>query len=71
MFSKENRITGFVYGEKEPMVIISDTLYRVGEEIAGYKIIKITRDTAYLKFGHRLDQFISGDLIISPLSLKQ
>ena len=70
MFSKENRITGFVYGERNPMVIISDKLYSIGDEIDGYRIIKITKDTAYLKFGHRLDGFISGDLIISPKPLK-
>ncbi len=69
MFSKENRITGFVYQEKDPMVIISGKLYHAGDSVSGYKILKITRDNAYLRYGLRVDEFISGDLIIQPQTL--
>ena len=70
MFSKENRITGFVYGEADPMVVISEKLYRVNDMVSGYTILKIARDKAYLKIGLRVDEFISGDLIIQPQAVK-
>ena len=74
MFLKENRVTGFVYGEKDPLVIISNKLYRVGEVVSGYTILKITRDKAYMSLGLRLDEFVLGDLIlqpqVSPLQIK-
>ncbi len=71
MFSKENRIAGFVYGEKDPMVIISDKLYRTGDMVSGYTILKITRDKVYMKLGLRLDEFILGDIIIGPQTLQE
>ncbi len=71
MFSKQNRITGFVYQEKDPMVIISGKLYHAGDTVSGYRILKITRDKAYLRYGLRVDEFISGDLIIQPQTLPE
>ncbi|MFH1094246.1 MAG: tetratricopeptide repeat protein [Candidatus Omnitrophota bacterium] len=69
MFSQQTRITGFVYAEKDPVVIILDKSYRKGDKISGYTILKITRDKAYMRLGLRVDEFISGDLIIQPQTL--
>ena len=71
MFSKENRVSGFVYGEKDPLVIISDKLYRIADTVSGYKILKITRNKAYMRLGLRVDEFILGDLIIQPQTLQE
>lgn len=71
MFSKENRITGFVHSANDPMVIISDKLYKIGDIVSGHTILEVRRDKAFLRYDLRVDEFVSGDLIIEPAMMKK
>jgi len=66
IFSRKNKITGFVYDEKEPVVIISGKPYRSGDSVAGHKILKISGESAVMEIAGMLDEFISGDTIPQP-----
>ena len=63
MFSGENKVTGFVYSEKDPIVIISGKPYRVGAKLNAYTILKITRTAVIMKFGSRIYEFSMNDFI--------
>jgi hypothetical protein len=65
VFSPSNKIQGFVYEAQDPVVIISGKEYRAGDRIGDYTVLKITRDTVYLKRGHWIDTFVTGDMAMA------
>ena len=69
-FAKQKKIEGFMYEDKDPLVMVSGEYYRPGQAVNGHEIIKITNDKAYLKFGHRVDEFVIGNMIPELLKTK-
>lgn len=55
LFSKPNKliVTGIVSNHKLPLAIISNKVYREGEEISGYTITSITRKGVELQKGDK------------------
>jgi tetratricopeptide (TPR) repeat protein len=62
-FVRQKKIEGIMYEAKDPIVMISGEYYRLGQTVNGHDIIKITDNKVYLKFGHRLDEFVMGNMI--------
>ena len=44
-------LKGTILGGKNPMAIINDKFVRTGEKIGGYKVVRITPNTVYLRAG--------------------
>ena len=70
-FARQKKIEGIMYEEKDPFVMIAGEYYRLGQTVNQYKIIKISDDKIYFKFGHRVDEFVIGNIIPELLKTRK